>query len=157
MIIWLTFVIINCFQGGSKPWKHSPKVNVSGPGRREKIFGQDDEPPEPLHFLDILQEPLLQNTGNFWLPNSQSHTVRWTDPYIDTRFARIRLSGDLNATPGIIIVGPKGTVKAERGLMVAQRHIHMTMEDADALGYRTARLSAYALTGKEAGPMTGWR
>lgn len=53
MIIWIAFVIINCFQGGSKPWEHSPKVNVSGPERREFFLGQEDEPPEPLHFLDI--------------------------------------------------------------------------------------------------------
>ncbi|WP_101698716.1 phosphate propanoyltransferase [Clostridium minihomine] len=41
-----------------------------------------------------------------------------------------RLSGELQGTPGITIIGPKGSVQTEEGLMIAQRHIHMTPEDA---------------------------
>jgi len=39
-------------------------------------------------------------------------------------------SGGLEGTPGIKIVGPKGEVDLEKGVMVAGRHIHMTPEDA---------------------------
>lgn len=46
----------------------------------------------------------------------------------------VRLSGDLSRTPGITLVGPKGSVQIEEGLVVAQRHIHMTPEDAKSLG-----------------------
>lgn len=46
----------------------------------------------------------------------------------------VRLSGDLSNTSGITIVGPKGSVQIEEGLVVAQRHIHMTSEDAKNLG-----------------------
>ena len=46
----------------------------------------------------------------------------------------VRLSGDLSNTSGITIVGPKGSVQIEEGLVVAQRHIHMTPEDAKNLG-----------------------
>lgn len=45
-----------------------------------------------------------------------------------------RLSGDLHKTPGITLIGPKGSVQLEEGLIVAQRHIHMTPEDAKSLG-----------------------
>ncbi|WP_300382341.1 phosphate propanoyltransferase [Clostridium sp.] len=45
-----------------------------------------------------------------------------------------RLSGDLCNTPGITLIGPKGSVQIEEGLIVAQRHIHMTPEDAKNLG-----------------------
>lgn len=48
--------------------------------------------------------------------------------------SNVRLSGDLSRTPGITIVGPKGSVQIEEGLVVAQRHIHMTPEDAKNLG-----------------------
>ncbi|NMM65366.1 phosphate propanoyltransferase [Clostridium sp. P21] len=48
--------------------------------------------------------------------------------------ANVRLSGDLNGTPSITVVGPKGSVQIEEGLVVAQRHIHMTPEDAKNLG-----------------------
>lgn len=46
----------------------------------------------------------------------------------------VRLSGDLSQTSGITLVGPKGSVQLEEGLIVAQRHIHMTPEDAKNLG-----------------------
>ncbi|GAA0742851.1 phosphate propanoyltransferase [Clostridium oceanicum] len=46
----------------------------------------------------------------------------------------VRLSGDLTKTPGITLVGPKGSVQIEEGLIVAQRHIHMNPEDAKNLG-----------------------
>jgi acetate kinase len=42
----------------------------------------------------------------------------------------IRQSGDLAGTPGITLEGPYGTSVIERGVICAQRHIHMTPEDA---------------------------
>jgi acetate kinase len=42
----------------------------------------------------------------------------------------IRQSGDLVNTPGITLEGPYGTSTLERGVVCAQRHIHMTPEDA---------------------------
>jgi len=45
-----------------------------------------------------------------------------------------RLSGELVGTPGITLVGPKGSVRTSEGLIVAQRHIHMTPQDAQRYG-----------------------
>jgi Propanediol utilization protein len=45
-----------------------------------------------------------------------------------------RLSGDLQGTPGITIIGPSGSVQTKEGLIVAQRHIHMTLQDAQRFG-----------------------
>jgi len=42
----------------------------------------------------------------------------------------IRQSGDLAGTPGLTLEGPYGNVAIERGVICAQRHIHMTPEDA---------------------------
>ena len=42
-----------------------------------------------------------------------------------------RLSGDLANTPGVTLVGPKGATQIKEGLIVAQRHIHMTPKDAE--------------------------
>lgn len=44
--------------------------------------------------------------------------------------APIRESGDLANTPGITLEGPKGAVRIPRGVICAQRHIHMSPEDA---------------------------
>lgn len=48
----------------------------------------------------------------------------------------VRESGQLEDSPGIEIIGPKGSVKKTRGVIAALRHIHMTPEIARRLGYR---------------------
>lgn len=42
----------------------------------------------------------------------------------------IRPSGDVANSPGCVLIGPKGTVTLSQGVIAAQRHIHMTPEDA---------------------------
>ena len=42
----------------------------------------------------------------------------------------IRPSGDVSGSPGCKLVGEKGAVEIGRGVIAAQRHIHMTPEDA---------------------------
>lgn len=42
----------------------------------------------------------------------------------------VRQSGVLNGTPGLTIIGPKGQVTLGKGCIVAERHIHMTPEEA---------------------------
>lgn len=42
----------------------------------------------------------------------------------------VKTSGDLEGTVGITVRGPKGEITIPRGLMIADRHIHMTPEDA---------------------------
>ncbi len=48
----------------------------------------------------------------------------------------IRESGDLVNTPGAALVGPAGTAAIARGVICAQRHIHMSPEDALRFGLR---------------------
>ena len=48
--------------------------------------------------------------------------------------AVVRLSGNIAGTPGIILEGPKGRVELTEGVIVAQRHIHMTPADAERYG-----------------------
>lgn len=48
--------------------------------------------------------------------------------------APVRMSGELNGTPGCKLVGPAGEVTITQGLIAAARHIHMTDEQAAAYG-----------------------
>ena len=45
-------------------------------------------------------------------------------------------SGNLENSPGAVLVGPVGQISLSRGVIAAQRHIHMTPEDAARLGVR---------------------
>ena len=44
--------------------------------------------------------------------------------------APLRMSGNLKGTPGILLVSPFGEVELPSGVIVAQRHIHMSPLDA---------------------------
>lgn len=39
--------------------------------------------------------------------------------------APVRLSGDVDGTPGCVLVGPKGVVELDQGVIRAARHVHM--------------------------------
>jgi acetate kinase len=48
--------------------------------------------------------------------------------------APVRMSGDLDGSPGLVLKGPAGEVKLDQGVIIAQRHVHMTPEDALLFG-----------------------
>jgi propanediol utilization protein len=58
----------------------------------------------------------------------------------------VRLSGSIKDTPGITLRGEKGELTISHGVIAAQRHIHMTPEDADRFGVKdkqVVRLETY--------------
>jgi putative phosphotransacetylase len=60
--------------------------------------------------------------------------LSFTDARTVGLVAPIRESGDVAGTAGCTLEGPCGKVEIAEGVMVAKRHIHMTPEDAEALG-----------------------
>ncbi len=48
----------------------------------------------------------------------------------------VRPSGKTEGSPGAVLVGPAGRTALSQGVIVAQRHIHMTPEDASRFGVR---------------------
>lgn len=62
-----------------------------------------------------------------------------------------RMSGDLAGTPGVTLVGPKGTVILPEGVIVAQRHIHMTAAEAAAYGVANGQIVSMEFDGPRCG------
>jgi propanediol utilization protein len=54
--------------------------------------------------------------------------------------APVRLSGDLESTPGITLVGPAGQITLAHGVVLAQRHVHMNPQDAQRLGVKDGQI-----------------
>lgn len=50
--------------------------------------------------------------------------------------AVVRASGNTNGTPGCTLVGPKGQITLDKGLIVAARHIHFHTDDAPKFGVK---------------------
>ncbi len=52
----------------------------------------------------------------------------------------IRPSGDTQGSPGCTLLGSMGRVELKQGVIAAQRHIHMTPEDAERFGVQDGQL-----------------
>ena len=63
----------------------------------------------------------------------------------------VRMSGVLGGTPGITLIGPKGSLQIPEGVMIAQRHIHMTCEDAARFGVTDGEIVDLECEGTRAG------
>lgn len=65
----------------------------------------------------------------------------------------IRESGNVKDSPGITLVGPKGSVDLQQGCIIAERHIHMTPADAKAYGVSDAQKVSVRVEGNKGGVM----
>jgi len=48
----------------------------------------------------------------------------------------VRMSGDIEDTPGCVLVGPHGALDLKRGVIRAERHVHMGPSDAEYYGVK---------------------
>lgn len=54
--------------------------------------------------------------------------------------APVRHSGNIKGTPGCVLVGPKGVVELQEGVIRAARHVHMNNRDAEFYGVKNGEL-----------------
>lgn len=70
------------------------------------------------------------------LRNYTQIEISRTDSFVLGVKPPIRDSGNLEGTPGLILVGPAGKVELQKGCIMALRHIHFTPQDAQLLGIK---------------------
>jgi len=63
----------------------------------------------------------------------------------------IRLSGELEESAPITVIGPKGSVYLKEGAIVAQRHIHMSLEDTKCFGVQDGQVVSIKCEGIRGG------
>lgn len=59
-----------------------------------------------------------------------------TDSFVLGVPALVRDSGDIEGTPGLVLIGPKGRVELDKGVIVAARHLHLHTDEAKAFGVK---------------------
>ena len=72
-----------------------------------------------------------------------------TDTYILGIDAPLRDSGDVEGTPGAVLIGPKGVVVLDEGCIIAKSHIHMLTKDADKLEIANADKVSVLIKGEK--------
>ena len=65
----------------------------------------------------------------------------------------VRTSGDVAGTPGLLIRGPGGEVLLKNGVIIADRHIHMTPQDARWFGVLDKERVKVCVKGPKGGVM----
>lgn len=60
----------------------------------------------------------------------------------------VRESGHIEHTPGLRVIGPKGEIDLEQGVIVAARHIHFHTSDAEKWGIQDKQLLRVKVNGE---------
>lgn len=134
-----------------------PQINLGVSGRHVHVSQEDLEilygPGAQLHsFKDLVQPGQFasQETVDVVTEKSTFKNVRILGPVRKNTQIEVSLtdgiklglkppvrdSGNLQGSPGATLVGPKGSVKLDNGVIAAYRHIHMSPADAAAYGVK---------------------
>ena len=65
--------------------------------------------------------------------------------------APLRMSGDLKDSASVTLIGPKGSAFLQEGAIVAQRHIHMNLQEAEKLGVHDGEIVKVEVEGPRGG------
>lgn len=84
------------------------------------------------------------------LRNKTQVEIAVSDSFLIGVRAPVRESGKLEDTPGIMLIGPKGFVAKDQGLIVALRHIHMPADYAKENGYKDGEFVKVKASGDRA-------
>jgi propanediol utilization protein len=109
------------------------------------LFGPDATltPMKPLYqdgFYAAEQTVMLVGPRRRMLPNvrvlgpTRPHSqveLAFTDAISLGIDAPVRISGNLDGTPGCVLVGPAGVVELTQGVIRAARHVHMNAQTAE--------------------------
>jgi putative phosphotransacetylase len=68
-------------------------------------------------------------------PSTQVEISR-TDSFMLGVNPPIRDSGSLSGTPGITVAGPAGKIEIKEGVIIAQRHLHLSTDEANELNLK---------------------
>ena len=126
-----------------------------------KIYGYEE-----LTFLkDLTQPGLFASSETVTIKGNKSEInnvrilgpfreysqveISKTDSYLLGVSPKVRKSGDLDNTDKITVIGPKGEIKIP--VIIANRHIHITKEEADSLGIKDDDKTYVKIRGEKSG------
>ena len=111
-----------------KGYELNPLKELSQPGQYAcketlTIVGPSLRPIENVRVLGP-----LRSASQVEISRTDSYTLKVKPP--------VRESGKLAGSAPITIIGPKGVVTLKEGCIIANRHIHMSLEDGERFGVK---------------------
>ncbi len=77
--------------------------------------------------------------------------ISMTDAYKLGVRPPIRDSGDLEGSSPVTLIGPKGELHLDKGLILADRHIHITPKQKEMYGFKDVDYVSVAIPGEKGG------
>lgn len=113
----------------------------------QTLFGHDLTPAKPLsqpgqyaareRLTVVGLKGELKNVAVLGPARKQAQVeISLTDARTLGLNAPVRLSGDVEGSPGATLIGPVGQITISQGVIVAKRHIHLTEEAAKRFGVK---------------------
>ena len=123
-----------------KGYKLTPIKELSQPGQfacKEQltIVGPSMRPIEGVRVLGPERK-----SSQVEISRTDSFTLKVKPP--------VRESGDIKGSAPVTIIGPKGVVTLEEGCIIANRHIHMSLEEAERFGVKDGEYADVELAGE---------
>ena len=111
-----------------KGYELNPLKDLSQPGQYAcketlTIVGPSLRPIENVRVLGP-----LRSASQVEISRTDSYTLKVKPP--------VRESGKIAGSAPITIIGPKGVVTLKEGCIIANRHIHMSLEDGERFGVK---------------------
>lgn len=107
-----------------KGYQLTPKKDLSQPGQFACVEKVEVVGPKNSIKMSILG-PIRPET-QVEISKTEARTLGIDAP--------VRMSADLEGTPGCKVIGPKGEITIDKGVIVAKRHAHFTPEQAEEYG-----------------------
>ena len=129
----------------------------------EKLFGQGAE----LKKINQLSQPsefACEQTLDIQFGSKKIERVRVVGPVREKSQVEIsatdavgsgvnppvKLSGDLQGSAPIVLIGPAGKVELNKGLIIAKRHLHCRADEAKKNGLKNGQLVSVEIQGERA-------
>ncbi len=113
----------------------------------QQLFGHDLTPDRPLsqpgQFLSKERLTVIGPKGEFTnvavlgpARKEAQVEISMTDARVLGLQPPVRESGNVEGSPGVVLRGPKASIAIDRGVIIAQRHLHLTPEAARNFGVK---------------------
>src|SRR5688500_12752716 len=98
--------------------------------KQRDLYQQGEFASEQFVTLVGPRQRIIPNVRILGPPRSYSQVeLSYTDAIYLGIDAPLRVSGNHDGTPGVTVLGPRGALTLERGVIRARRHVHMSSDD----------------------------